>query len=179
MPTPANVSLIMEFQDNRGFRATVRIPSLFSADITSTGVVLDDIWSASNAVFAAVQAMSNAKLIKAGWQFDALYAQEPSSETGVYQLVIDKAKLNGGDGNGGFQHIEIPAPKDALFETTTQDNLIVVNPGAGILTTFQGTLNHATAGMFATPRGGSAFAQFFGGQLVQGKPRRRRVLQGA
>jgi len=179
MATPANVSLHMVFQDNRGFKANVSIPSLFAVDIESSGTVLDDIWTAADAVFTTFALMSNAKLVEAGWSFSALYAQEPSSETGVYQLVIEKAQLEGGDGNGGFQSIQVPAPKDALFLTTTQDNLIVVNPAATILTNWQATLNHSTAGMFPTPRGGSAFSQFFGGQLRQDKPRIRRVKQGA
>jgi hypothetical protein len=75
--------------------------------------------------------------------------------------------------------LSVPAPKDGLFLTSADNNLIVVNPAATILTNFQSALTNSGTGIFGTPRGGSAFAQFFGGQLVEGKPRRRRVLQGA
>ena len=123
------------------------------------------------------QAATNAKVIRLGWGWDAEYAQEPSSETGTYELVIQKARLQGGDGAGGFMSVSIPAPKDGLFLTEASENLVVVSPTSDLLTALQDAL--AGAGIFPTPRGGKPFQQFFGGQLVEGKPRRRRVLQGA
>lgn len=175
---PGNLKVTMEFQDNRGYRA-ITIANTFIADLTgagAAGATLADIWAATAAFSAAVAAASNSKLVRVGWGLDADYAQEPTSETGVYELVTQKARLDFGDGAGGFMHMSVPAPKDALFLTSADNNLIVVNPAAGILTAIQA----AGAGLVgAPPRGGTWGAQFFGGQLVQGKPRIRRVLQGA
>src|SRR5215469_1025772 len=178
MPTPANVEFIYEIQDNRGFRSRVRI-SMFEPDIDASVSTLGDIAGGAEAVGTVLQAMYNAKVVRSGFAFNFDYAQEPSTETGTYELVMQKARLQGGDGNGGFMSLEVPAPKDALFLTSADSNLIVVNPAATILTNFQAALNNANSGIFPTARGGSSFAQFFGGQLVEGKPRRRRVLQGA
>lgn len=178
MATPANVSYDFEIQDNRGFRSTLSF-NAFSVDIDTEAAAVSDLAAATEALGTAVQALTNAKVVRTGFSMNFDYAQEPSSETGVYELVIQKARLQGGDGAGGFMTASIPAPKDALFLTSADNNLIVVNPAAGILTALQAALVHTTPGMFPTPRGGSVFAQFFGGQLVEGKPRRRRVLQGA
>lgn len=172
---PATSFLVVEIQDNRGFRSTVRVEG-FDADVsTDTSVVGADVWANWDPVVAAIQAMTNAKVIGAsfGWRYDI--AQEPSSETGEYQLVIQKAHLQGGDGAGAFMSISVPAPKDALFLTHGQDNLIVVDPAATILTNFQSACGTAAA----TARGGHPFSQFFGGQLRAARPRRRRVTQGA
>lgn len=172
---PTNVLINLEFQDNRGFRSNTRV-NMFRPDLSTDATVNSAYFSAVSAVAAAVAAMSNAKLIRVGYGFDFDYAQEPASEVGEYQLVQEKARLDGGDGNGGFQHISVPAPADALFLTTSQDNLIVVNPTSALVTAFQASL---AAGLFKTPRLGQPFSQFFGGQYISGKPRRRRVLQGA
>lgn len=173
MAVPANASFNFVVQDNRGYRSNVSVKTWFADISTSTGT-LGAIWTDTAGIVTALTAMTNAKIVRAGFSFDADHAQEPSSETGTYQLVIQKAKLRGGDGNGGSEAVEIPAPKDALFLSSGTDNLIVVNPAATGITGFQTSL----AGL-GTTRGGVPFSQFFGGQLVQGKPRRRRVVQGA
>jgi hypothetical protein len=178
MATPTNVTFQYEVQDNRGFRSNMSI-SMFDADIDANVTALQDIATGVEAVGALLQLVTNAKIIKSGFTMAFDYAQEPSSETGVYELVIQKARLQGGDGAGGFMSLSVPAPKDALFLTSADNNLIVVNPGATILTNLQAGLATSNTGLFPTPRGGAPFNQFFGGQLVEGKPRRRRVLQGA
>jgi len=133
-------------------------------------------------VAAAVAAKSAAKLIRFGWQYDTNYAQEPSPDTVVYPLVRQKARLEFGDNLGGFQSLSIPAPISTLFESTTQDNLIVVNPAsvATIQSTAQALL---TSAGYGSPRGvpstATGYAGFYGGQLVNSKPPVRRVLQGA
>jgi hypothetical protein len=167
--------IVLEFQDNRGFRGLTRI-NMFRPDISTDSTVNSALYADVVAVAAAVAAGSNSKLVRVGYSWDFDYAQEPSSETGTYQLVQQKARLDGGDGNGGFQHMSIPAPVDAMFLTTTQDDLIVVDPASTVVTGIQAAL---AAGVFKTPRLGQPFSQFFGGQLIEGKPRRRRVLQGA
>jgi hypothetical protein len=178
MATPTNVTYMFTVQDNRGFRANIQFNG-FIVDTDASTDALGDIAAATTAIGAAVQGLTNAKVVKTGVGFSWDYAQEPSSETGVYELVIQKARLDGGDGAGGFMTAQIPAPKDSLFLTAASENLIVVNPAATTLVALQTALNHGTAGVYPTPRGGSIFGQFFGGQLVEGKPRRRRVLQGA
>lgn len=170
---PANSPITLEFQDNRGFRAVTRI-SGFLADISIDATTVGTVYTAVVGIASAVAAMSNTKLIRIGFGWDFDYAQEPSSESGTYELVQQKARLQGGDGAGGFQAISIPGPKDALFLTSGDNNLIVVNPASSLLTAFQAAL----AGNVITPRGGSSFSQFFGGQLVSGKTPVRRVLQG-
>lgn len=174
---PANIEVGMVVQDKQGFRSNVRITG-FNPDLSVDGNTLSSQLGNYLALAAAVQAMTNAKIVKISFGYSFDYAQEPSSESGTYELVIQKAKLRGGDGMGGFSATEIPAPKDGLFLTSGQDNLIVVNPSSALLTTAT-TGFLATAQSLPSPRGGSQFQQFFGGQLVQGKPRRRRVVQGA
>lgn len=177
---PCKVSFIGEFQDNRGFRSLVRLNGFLPDLSTSTATIAQFYEGAetnSPSVFGALAAMSNTKLVRHVWVFSYDLAQEPSSETGTYQLVTQKAELTGGDGNGLIEHLSIPGPKDAMFETTTQDNLIVVNPASTLITNLQSAL--ATSPGMGSPSGGQIFTQFFGGQLRVGKPRRRRVLQGA
>lgn len=197
---PANIAAVAVVQDKQGFKANVRI-NLFAADLSvggSSNIGTADLQTlvllatqATTSIFATLQAMTNAKIVRQGLQIDFNYAQEPTTESGTYELVTQKAKLNFGDGAGGFSHIEIPAPIDGLFETTSQDDLIVINPASAALTAFrnafnatndvsQGALSASTFNLLnLTPRGGTYGAQFFGGQLTSGKPRRRRVLQGA
>ena len=173
MATPARVSLNFVVQDNRGFKALVKIRAHYDDILTSTetiGTVSTDV----GAVGTAVAAMTNAKVVSTGFSTEWDIAQEPSSETGSYELVIQGAHMQFGDGAGLREYITIPAPKDTLFLTTGQDNLIVVNPASSLITALQ-----TAAGNFNTPGDGVVFAQFFGGQLREGKPRRRRVLQGA
>lgn len=176
MPTPANTKIILEIQDNRGFRALTEFNG-FSPDISTDTSVIGTMFGFIDAVRIAVAAASNAKVIRLGWGFDCEYAQEPSTEAGAYQLVTQKARLQGGDGNGGFMAASIPAPKDGLFLTMASEKLIVVDPASSLVTNLQGALDGA--GIFPTPRGGQPFAQFFGGQLTEAKPRVRRVLQGS
>lgn len=171
---PANFAIDLEFQDNRGFRARTTI-NQFEADISTDANVVSADYTVVLATAGAVAAMSNAKLVKIGFRYDFDYADEPSSETGTYQLVQQKARMTGLDGRGGFNAISIPAPKDTLFLTSADNNLVVVNPASSLVTDLQTAL---AAGPYTTPRGGAVFAQFMGGQLVGGKPRRRRVLQG-
>jgi hypothetical protein len=174
---PTNITLNLEFQDNRGFKSHVKA-HLFFPDITADGNLTSAIYADSNAVIAAIAAMSNSKLVKSGFQYTQNYAQEPTSETGEYQLVAEKAHMTFGDGNGGFQTLIVPAPKDALFLTTTQDNLIVVNPSSSLVTAVQSAMATLGADGYKTPRLGIWGSQFFGGQFEGGKARRRRVLQG-
>lgn len=198
MAVPANISLIAEFQDNRGFRAITRI-NLFQGDISDIGTgSFFGNWSiftlytlaasGSGSILGALAAMSNSKVIKQAIQIDLNYAQEPSSETGTYQLVQDKAHLEFGDGRGGFSSLSVPAPKDGLFLTTADNNLVVVDPTSSLLTAFQtalaATTSQALIGLQTegplnkTARGGSYGSQFFGGQYLGKKSRTRRVLQG-
>lgn len=170
---PANQSVDMVFQDNRGFKALVRING-YQPDLSADGVPLNTYYGQVTAIASATAALSNTKLVRIafGWSYD--YAQEPSTETGTYELVIQKARLRGGDGVGGVMYTDIPGPKDSIFITSGSDNLIVVNPASSLIAAFQTACN-----ALFTPRGGTSYAQFNGGQLVQGKPRVRRVVQGA
>lgn len=174
MPTPARCSLNFVVQDNRGFRALARVNAHVD-DILATMVTdLGDFATAVAGVGTAIGNMTNAKIVSTGFSFEFDIAQEPSSETGTYQLVQQGARLNFGDGKTQTAHLTIPAPKDSLFLTSASENLIVVNPAASILTALQTATN-----VFNTADDGIVFSQFFGGQLREGKPRRRRVLQGA
>jgi len=173
MATPSRVNLNFVVQDNRGFKARQRITAHVD-DIETVSADLATFLGDVGAVGTALQAMTNAKVVSTGVSFEWDIAQEPSSETGVYQLVIQGAHLNFGDGAGLAEFLTIPAPKDALFLTSASENLIVVNPAATILTSLQSATSN-----FNTVGDGVVFAQFFGGQLREGKPRRRRVLQGA
>ena len=177
---PATQFVSMEFQDKQGFRATTRVDAMFNPDIPIDATTLATIYGGLNGIAAATAAMSNAKLVGVTIGYRYGIAQEPTTETGVYELVIQKAHLEGGDGAGAFESISVPAPKDALFLTSGQDNMIVVNPAATILSGGSG-FQHAftVGGVNNSARGGTVFSLFFGGQIREGKPRRRRVLQGA
>jgi hypothetical protein len=172
---PTNESFNFVVQDNKGFRANVRFNG-FNGDISSDSGTLAGIYDQVAAVITALAAATSAKVVKAGYSFDFDYAQEPTTDTGLYPLVIQKAHLKGGDGAGGFMSVDIPAPVAGMFYPagSGQDSLVVVNPASTNLT----NLLTAVSGSLTTPRGGDVFSQFFGGQLVEGKARRRRVLQG-
>lgn len=174
MAVPFRSTYRFVIQDNRGFKAQVVLVGNgadISADLTPTNTHQANV----AAIGTALAAMTNAKVVSTGWGYEFDIAQEPSSETGTYQLVTEKAHCTFGDGNTLKEFASIPAPKDALFLTGGSDNLIVVNPAASILTAFQ----TATQAEIGTASGGFWGAQFFGGQLRAVKPRRRRVLQGA
>ena len=170
---PARTNWKFEVQDNRGFKASVSFIG-FIADLSTAAATLATQQAAVAALGTALQAATNAKVVSTGFGFEFFIAQEPSTETGTYQLVNQKAHLLFGDGNGLKESVSIPAPKDGLFLTSSQDDLIVVNPASTLLTAIQ----TATANI-GSPSGGVYGSQFFGGQLRAQKPRRRRVLQGA
>jgi hypothetical protein len=171
---PATINFVYEVQDVEGFKALLRVVT-WDPDVSADALTVGDIYTAGAALGTAVQGMTNAKVVRSSFSYIYDIAQEPSSETGQYRLVTQKAHLTGGDGMGTYMSVSVPAPKDSLFLTTSEDNLIVVNPASTALTAFQ----TACAGLPTTPRGGEPFAQFFGGQLRGVKPRVRRVLQGA
>jgi hypothetical protein len=173
MATPSRVNLNFVAQDNRGFKSRIRITAHVD-DIDTVVADLSTFLGDVSAVGTALQAATNAKIVSTGVSFDWDIAQEPSSETGVYQLVQQGLHLHFGDGNGLDEFITIPAPKDGLFITSASENLIVANPAASGITGLQTATSN-----FNTVGDGVVFALFFGGQLRQGKPRRRRVLQGA
>jgi len=170
---PAQLAFDFVVQDNRGFRARVRF-NTFDADVSIDAGTAASWFAIAAGIGTALGNMTNAKVVSSGfgWRFDL--AQEPSSETGTYQLVQDKAILNFGDGNTLKEHVFIPAPKDALFLTSSQDNLIVVDRSSSQLAALQAAFTGTTS-----PTGGIPLSQFFGGQYKGSKSRRRRVLQGA
>jgi len=174
MAVPAIQEYLYEVQDDRGFRAHMRLTG-FIADVSAATVHLSVIAGNAGAIGTALQAMTNAKIVSTGFAMRFDIAQEPTSESGVYQLVEQGAILSFGDGNTGRERLTIPAPVDALFLTGGADNLIVVDPAASVLTALQS----ATTTDIVTATGGQWGAQFFGGQLKGTKPRVRRVLQGA
>lgn len=195
MAVPADASIIGTFQDIQGFKSQVRI-DVFLPDITGGTYWGNTTLASINAsaltgaasVLGRLASMSNAKLVETSFTLHAHYAQEPTTESGQYRLTRQKAKLEFGDGSGGFAFISVPAPADALFLTSGQDNLIVVNPAATLLTNLQaaiaatadqGAVADQNYGGYVTPRGGIYGSQFFGGQLIQAKAPRRRVRQGA
>jgi len=173
MPVKSNFSITMTFQDTRGFKAFTRVTA-YQPNLDGSAEVLDDIYTDVNGIATATAALSNAKLVRVSFGYVYDIAQEPTSESGQYQLVTQKAHLEGGDGAGGFMSADIPAPKDTIFLATASENLTVIDPADSLITAWQ-----ATFGDLGTPRGGVPFSQFFGGQYVGGKPRVRRVLQGA
>lgn len=169
---PARVSVNLVLQDNRGFKARCRFIA-FDPDVSTDANLISDAFTNAAAVGAAVAGMSNAKVVATGFAWDFDIAQEPASETGTYQLVQDKAVLTFGDGTVLKSHGIIPAPRDALFLTTSQDNLIVVDRASSELSALQSALAH-----YVSPAGGVVGSQFFGGQYQGHRSRRRRVLQG-
>jgi len=173
MATPARANLNFVVQDDRGFKARVTMVTHVD-DILPSTVVLGVYATDVAAVGTALAAMTNAKVVSTGFSFDFDIAQEPSTETGTYQLVNQGLHLAFGDGAGLKEFLTVPAPKDNLFLTTASENLIVANPAAAGITGLQTAMTN-----FNTAGDGVWGAQFFGGQLRSQKPRRRRVLQGA
>lgn len=178
MTVPAEASYDFVLQDNRGFRSAVRINGMV-IDASASALTIAQAFAviSTSGIATALQAMSNAKIISQGFSIRYDFAQEPSTETGTYELVQQKARLNFADGAITRSFLDLPAPVDALFLTSGQDNLVVVNPASSLITNLQ-TATAATHA-FASRGQGTIFSQFFGGQLVQGKPRRRRVIQGS
>jgi len=175
---PATLIVVAEFQDLQGFRSKTEVRS-FLNDLSTSGNLFSDVYAVATAITAKLALASNAKLIRQSFSVIWGWAQEPTTSSGKYELVQNKARLQGGDGAGGFMSMEIPAPADAMFLTSGQDNLVVVNPASTIITNLQAAITTAI-GTFQmdTPRGGHPFQQFFGGQVQNAKAPRRRVLQG-
>jgi len=173
MAVPARLNGNFIVQDDRGFRARVRVTA-FDPDVSSNGNLISDAFTQVSTLGTALAAATNGKVVSTGFEWTFDLAQEPTTETGTYQLVQDKAILTFGDGTVLRNHLFVPAPKDAMFLTTTQDNLIVVNPASSIVTGLQSALNN-----YPSAGGGTLGSQFFGGQYTGKKSRRRRVLQGA
>lgn len=173
MATPGKATFLFTIQDDRGFKARVGINSYYP-DLTAAVIHLNTLVADVGTVGTAVQAATNAKVVSTGFAIHWDEAQEPTSETGTYQLVEQGAHLLFGDGTTLRQQLVIPAPVDAMFLTTTQDNLVVVDPASSQVTGLQTAM-----APFSSAAGGVVFSQFFGGQLRSQKPRRRRVLQGA
>lgn len=173
MATVARYTWHFIVQDNRGFRANVRMVG-FDADISTDTTTFMGAFTAAGAMGTALAAATNAKVVESGFDLAFDIAQEPSSETGTYQLVSQGAHNIFGSGGVQKEFMTIPAPKDAIFLTTSQDKLIVVDPASSLIAAIQ-----SAGANLPTSDGGHWGAQFFGGQLRAQKPRRRRVLQGA
>lgn len=193
MPTkvPCTGGMIAEIQDQSGQHSTIRVNFAYTPDIATDAT---NFWSVislyqmfgtllnpnnANDVARNLQALTNAKIVRLGFIIDSDWAGEPTSESGTYKYVQSKASTHWMDGAGGKQSMAIPAPVDGLF-LTGLGMQTVIDP-----TTFTGGTGHllynfqhelATLGAL-TPTGGVWGAQFFGGQLVQGKPPRRRRIQ--
>lgn len=190
---PAVLTVGAVFQDVRAFKSDVKLNLAYLPDISSdTGLgtfPLTSIYAAVAGILTALAAMSNSKVVEQSIGIRFNLAQEPTTETGTYQLVQQHADFSFADGTMLRQRLAIPAPKDALFLTTSQDDLVVINPASSLLTALQSSITATvsvpavTGGTLAvftgqTRGGGTWGSQFFGGQMVQGKARRRRVLQG-
>ena len=185
---PTQYNLIIVTQDQAGQRQITRIPYGYlpdgTADTTVVGTVVTDIFQNGVATCVANtwQALTNAKIVRIGWQIDFDFAAEPTGETGDYEYVQSKASLNFEDGNGGKSRLMVPAPVNGLFLTGLGMQTVVdpsLAAGTGIIGKFV-TSMHALTGLgpgIPTPRGGNWGTQFFGGQLVVGKPPRRRRIQ--
>lgn len=171
---PARVSADFVVQDDRGFKANVRATG-YIPDVSADSSLVSAVYTRIAAIGTALAACTNAKIVQSGMSWEWSIAQEPATESGTYELVIQKARLNWGDGTVLRSHTSVPAPVDALFLAASSENLIVVNPASTQLTGLQTAIN----AFLVSPAGEGIASQFFGGQLVQGKPRRRRVLQGA
>lgn len=188
---PATVAALFEVQDQSGQHSTIRVNYGYSPDIT---VDTTNYWSVftlqqivgtiinpnnANDVARNFQALTNAKVVRVGFLVDTDWAGEPMAESGTYKYVQTKASTSWMDGQGGKERMAIPAPVDTLFLTGVGMQTVVdpagFTGGTGhLLYNFQ----HELAGAGAlTPTGGIWGSQFFGGQLVQGKPPRRRRIQ--
>lgn len=192
---PARARVTCTYQDIQGFKSHCTF-EFFLPDITggtywgntTLASINASALTGSSSIAGRAGSCSNAKLVETSFEVSTNYAQEPTSESGKYPLTRNKAKLQFGDGNGLQSFVSIPAPVDALFLTSGQDNLIVVNPAATVLTNLQaafaaqsdqGAVADQSYGKYPTASGGTYGSQFFGGQLTNAKPPRRRVRQGA
>jgi hypothetical protein len=191
VPVPAKSYFLVEVEDIAGQHSLITINAEYCPDavgasdtffLLEVGTALGFVYNSSNApvLAGAIQALTNAKVVRAGFAAMADFASEPSSESGKQQFVQSKAKLHFLDGKGYQNAISIPAPVDALFLTGVGMQT-VVNPalslagGGGII----GALQTAVANSGAkTPSGGVWGTQFQGGELVIGKAPKRRRIQG-
>jgi hypothetical protein len=184
---PTESAALIEFEDQQGQRALVRINFGFTPDIlTDAGA-----WYANNAsgLFAkvfdpaagtditrTVAAMSNAKVVRVGLLFTSDWSVEPTGEAGLHKYVQEKARLTFRDGSGGVEHLSIPAPIDGLFLTGVGMQT-VVDPALAVAGVIKNLMTAVAGTAALTPRGGTWGSQFFGGQLATGKPPRRRRIQ--
>jgi hypothetical protein len=174
---PANINIDLQFKDVQGYQAVTRVV-MHEGDVSTDGLTVGGAYTAALALAAAVQAASNAKLTKVGFSYYFDYAQGPTSESGHYELTSQKSRMLFGDGNGGFESMQIPAPVDTLFLTTGSGNLTQVNEASALITAIQ------TAGAtyftynYYGPRQGTPLSAFYGGHYTAKRLPRRTPLVG-
>lgn len=190
-PFSAALDVVLEVEDQAGQHSIVRINAGYAQNIltntdtlwtNTASAVLQTIFSNGGGadVVTAFAALTNAKIVRAGYAVNADWAAEPTGESGKQQYVQSKARTQWMDGHGIRAALSIPAPVDALFLTGVGMQT-VVNPalslagGGGIL----GALQTAVATMGGLTAGrGVPLSIFNGGQLVIGKAPTKRRIQG-
>jgi hypothetical protein len=179
-----DMSIVLEVMDENQNTALVRV-NLFSPTIDSIAGSIGGLATAiyggvggTGKVVNALSALTNAKIVRAGFTASFDFAARPATESGAYKWVWQHARTTWLDGLGGRASLSIPAPVDGLF-LAAAPALTTVDPAntnlAALVTAVQAA---ATAGSLTTRSGGTPLAQFTGGQLVQGKPPRRRHTLG-
>lgn len=160
-PNPGVTTQAFTFRDAKGFTGTTRV-YLNVIGATDGGV------AGATALRTAIVPLTNAALQSAHGPLGEVGTFQYGS-TSVYQPIYVHASMLFQDAYGGLHRYRIPAPKQGIF---LADGM-TVNPANADVLAWVNEMLTGTGACYACSRSGTALLNFFGGVLVNGKPRRR------
>lgn len=170
---PSQISAVLEVQDVNGYTAITKVP-MWLADISADAGDAGGNYALIQALATAVAAATNGKIVRQAMTYEFNLAQRPTGSPALYPNVNQRASMHFSTGFGERMAMSIPAPKASIFVTTPPDEGLVVDPANSLVLAVIAAVTSMSA------RGSNTlFNEFNGGQLIGGKPRKRRVLLGS
>jgi hypothetical protein len=177
MATPSEISVNAVMQDTNGYKSlvVVRFPWLDLSINNGPTDVLFSLYGPAQTYFSALQALSNAKIVEESYVMTFNKAQRPTNSPALYPNVNQRALGRFGNSTGLTAHVSVPAPVAGMFVSSPPDAGLVINPTGTNVPAWIAAVEALTA----VTTGTALLNEFNGGQLVGGKPRRRRVVLGS
>lgn len=166
---PARVEYIATVQDAHGDIGVVRFQT-HVPDVSTDADTVSAVYTSAEALFTALAACMNVKIVEHGWAYHYDKAQKPTGPLPTYAHVYQRAFLNFGDGGTERMRISIPGPKT----TDLLSDGITVNPSDANIAALIAAVEADCVAQSNNP-----FNEYLGGRFVQGKPRRRTNLYNA
>jgi len=168
-PVPAVIEYIATVQDGHGDVGVVRFPS-HVVDISTEATALSVYFTDASALFTALAAAMNGKIVKEAISYSYNRAQKPAGPLSTYAHVYQGCFLDFGDGGLERTRISIPTPKTSDLLTDG----ITVNPAD---TNVAALIAAVEANCLSKSH--AFFNEYLGGRFREGKPRRRTNLYNA